>query len=141
MRSKSISLPIAPPHQKPSPPGTGPGGTKRRMRSMTRKHPLRGPHPSFAPQMPPVHGSTDPISLKTAHCAVFRALDAPRGKARPLTKPANAEISGNGACAVEISASCVRTACKFGYLHSGKRPHLQAVLPCLAGFFNGLSVY
>ena len=28
------------------------------------------------------HARTGPISLKTAHCAVFRALDAPEGKAK-----------------------------------------------------------
>ena len=39
---------------------------------------------------------------------------------------------------VEISASCVRTAGPFGYLRLCKRPHWQAVLPCLAGFLNGL---
>ena len=33
-----------------------------------------------------------------------------------------------------ISAYCVRTDCKFGYLRLCKRPHLQTVLPCLAGF-------
>ena len=34
----------------------------------------------------------------------------------------------------EIPAYCVRTACKIGYLRLCKRPHLQAVLSCLAGF-------
>ncbi len=55
---------------------------------------------------------------------------------RPLTNPTTAEISKITLEDVEISAYCVNTSCKIGYIRLCMRPLLQAALPCLADYFS-----
>ena len=69
----------------------------------------------------------------TRHNAGFDVMEKLAGKLGVSLRK-RLLLKGMTAKAAEIPACCVRTACKFGYLRLCKRPHLQAVLPCLAGF-------
>ena len=53
---------------------TGCAARKKRRRETTGERPL----PSQPAAVPPTTGLPGPVSLETAHCAVSRALDAPK---------------------------------------------------------------